>query len=652
MKTIKNIIMTTAALAATGISFTSCDIDLLPLNEVVYENYWTNKDDVESVVASCYEAVQAPDYQKRQVVWGELRSDNTAPGPNITDDGNISNLMKGSLKTTNDYCNWSSIYNAINQCNVVLAEAPLVAEKDPNYTSSDLRINQAECRFLRAYSYFLLVKTFKQVPFSFEPSLDDNQVYRVKQTPGEVIIDTLIADIEECKNYAPNRYSDVEHTLGRVTRPAMYALLADLYLWRASDANLPKDKQNELYRKCIDCCDWIIDYKMKQYDNNDYFDFSNLRGYIDKEVFTEYGYPLLAEELTQGTNNSGPQATRWIFGSSSASSSATLFSYSYESIFELAYYYGNSSYENKAVREIYGNGDGAKRVAVAAEKVFESVPKSGDAYTDSRLFSVPSDYRSLASFYYNENSGGYYIYKYVVTSNYAGAASYPEYGSVGSAYKPATETQSFSNAGFTNWVVYRLSEIMLFRAEAEIELANNMAGEPGEGGDEGENTDEDNGADEETPDAPVAAGKSTRATSFVHGNSLFTAEELYDDAFTLISAVYRRSNPYVKKESKYAPTKPTTYDGFHELLMNERRREFLFEGKRYFDLVRSARRVGNTQEFRKAMASKYSDASPAVAAKMVQMDFLYMPVLKSEKKANPLLEQNSCYLDEEENIKN
>ena len=152
MKTIKNIIMTTAALAATGISFTSCDIDLLPLNEVVYENYWTNKDDVESVVASCYEAVQASDYQKRQVVWGELRSDNTAPGPNITDDGNISNLMKGSLKTTNDYCNWSSIYNAINQCNVVLAEAPLVAEKDPNYTSSDLRINQAECRFLRALS--------------------------------------------------------------------------------------------------------------------------------------------------------------------------------------------------------------------------------------------------------------------------------------------------------------------------------------------------------------------------------------------------------------------------------------------------------------------------------------------------------------------
>ena len=49
---------------------------------------------------------------------------------------------------------------------------------------------------------------------------------------------------------------------------------------------------------------------------------------------------------------------------------------------------------------IYGDSQGGKRVAVAAEKVFESVPQTGSLYTDSRLFSVPSDYRSLASFYY------------------------------------------------------------------------------------------------------------------------------------------------------------------------------------------------------------------------------------------------------------
>lgn len=646
--------MTAAAIAATGISVTSCDIDLLPLNEVVYENFWTNKDDVESVVASCYYGMGSVEYQKSLIVWGELRSDNTAPGPQINDDGNMNNLMKGSLKTTNGYCDWGPIYLVINRCNVVLAEAPLVAEKDPNYTSSDLRINLAECSFIRAYSYFLLVRTFKNVPFSFEPSLDDNQTYRVKQTPGEVIVDSLIADLEVCKDYAPRRYSDVEKSVGRVTRVAMYALLADLYLWKASDVNLPKEQQNAAYRKCIEHCDMILEYKMSQYDNNDYFNMPDLRKTIDQEVFKEYGYPLLAEELTQGTNRNGPEATRWTFGY--GTNAETMYSYSYESLFEIAYYSSNEAVHgvNGAVQEIYGIGTSQKQKAVAAEKLLESVPQSSDSYSDSKLFSVPSDYRSIASFYFNENSGGYNIYKYTITSNRAGAESFPEYGKVGQKYQAATETQSYSS-GISNWVVYRLSEIMLMRAEAEIELANNMAAAPGysedDNTDEGENAGE-GGDTEDTPEAPAEASKRTRATDFTHGNTLATADDLYADAFKLISAVYRRSNPYVKKEPKYAPKQPDTYDGFHTLLMNERRREFLFEAKRYFDLVRSARRIGNTQEFRKAMASKYVDASPAVAVKMVQMDYLYMPVLKKEKKVNPLLEQNSCYLDEEENLKN
>ena len=37
-----------------GVAVTSCDLDLLPLNEVVLENYWTEKADVESVVNACY----------------------------------------------------------------------------------------------------------------------------------------------------------------------------------------------------------------------------------------------------------------------------------------------------------------------------------------------------------------------------------------------------------------------------------------------------------------------------------------------------------------------------------------------------------------------------------------------------------------------
>lgn len=646
MKKIKNIIMSAAAFAAAGLGLSSCDIDMLPLNEVVYENFWTNKDDVDNVVTSCYSAMTSFDYVRRLVVWGELRGDNVSQGPNVNDDNEIKFLLKGSIKTTNGYNNWASFYTVINRCNVVLAEAPLVAEKDPNYTTSDLRINIAECKFLRAYSYFTLVKTFKDVPFTYEASFDDSQNYRLPQTSGDSIITALIADIEECKDYAPNKYSDKYSSIGKVTRPAMYSLLADLYLWKASDAKLSKEEQNENYKKCIECCDWVIRFKKNQYDSNDFFNEPNIREDMDKYVHDEYGYPLLAEEKTPGTNNGGPLATQAIFNKC----------FSFETIFEMGFYNGlNTTLISECVTGVYGTETGKNQKVVASEKLFESKPETNATYSDNRLFSVPSDYRSITSFYFNENNGGYNIYKYCLNRNYAGEKSY-NYGSVGTQYTAATETQTYG--GYANWILYRLTDIMLMRAEAEIELANNLANAVAdETPDEtpGDNAGDDNNAE-------TQQSRATRAVA-VDGSTLSTSAELYDDAFNLISAVYRRSNPIVKNKPAYAPSNGNSgtfapkngvydYTAYHTLLMNERRRELLFEGKRYFDLVREARRNGNTRAFRQAMSNKFSDSNPAVAVKMVQMDFLYMPVLKAEMKVNPLLKQNSCYLDEEENTKN
>jgi len=639
MKKIKNRILSAVALAVAGFGLSSCDIDLLPLNEVVYENFWTNKDDVESVVTACYGAFQSDDVVNRLIVWGEDRSDNVQVGQDQSED--LRFLLKGSIKTTNSFCDWSSLYKVINYCNVAMFEAPQVMKKDPNYTESDYRVNKAECSFIRDYCYLTLIKTFRDVPFTFEPSLDDTQTYRLPQTKFEVVLDSLIADIELCKDYAPLRNnnqtlrSGVDNTenTGKVTRAAMYALLAELYLWRASDCNLPKDKQNEYYRKCIDCCDWVLAYKMQRYDDGD------AKEDIDQEVYKDYGYPLLAEEVSVGHNDNGPAAWNAIFGSGA----------SFETLFEITYFNSaqNRSYgTNGAVNKHYGT-DSRTQYVKAADDLFESKPNSTDSYSDSRLFSVPSDYRSIASFYYNEESGVSSIYKYMIDKNRAGASA--EYGSVGSSFVAARSSQSYRSTE-PNWILYRLTEVMLFRAEAEIELAFNMDAAAAES--TGEETTEGGEATEGGEGTEgTSESKMRKASVLVRGSSLTTADELKLDAFNLISAVYRRSNPVVQTKKQYAPSQPTTYAEYQKLLMNERRREFLFEGKRYFDLVRVSRRAGNTQELRKALATKYSEAGPAVAIKLIQMGFMYMPVARKEMKINPALVQNESYLDEDENKK-
>ena len=78
-------------------SLTSCDdfLEILPLNEVVLENYWTEKDDVTSVVNSCYSQLSSGNCLKRMMVWGELRSDNLTTGGNNNYD--VQQIVKENL---------------------------------------------------------------------------------------------------------------------------------------------------------------------------------------------------------------------------------------------------------------------------------------------------------------------------------------------------------------------------------------------------------------------------------------------------------------------------------------------------------------------------------------------------------------------------
>ena len=137
------------------------------------------------------------------------------------------------------------------------------------------------------------------------------------------------------------------------------------------------------------------------------------------------------------------------------------------------------------------------------------------------------------------------------------------------------------------------------------------------------------------------------------GSELSTADEYYDDAFNLISAVYLRSNPGAQKTSTACPVRSnySSYDQFMNLLENERHRELLFEGKRYFDLVRRARREGNTTHFSSVVATKFGEASKAVLIKMAMMEFMYMPYSKTELDVNPYLRQNEAYSQDEDVVK-
>ena len=77
--------------------------------------------------------------------------------------------------------------------------------------------------------------------------------------------------------------------------------------------------------------------------------------------------------------------------------------------------------------------------------------------------------------------------------------------------------------------------------------------------------------------------------------------------------------------------------------MKERDKEFVGEGKRWFDLVRKARREGSNSAMLDLATRKYTSPG-TVKSKWIKPDMLYLPIHEDELKVNPLLNQNPEYI--------
>ena len=225
----------------------SCDdwFGIMPQSEMVAEDFWKDEQDVKSAVGACYRAMLEDGFMRRLVVWGELRSDNVING--LGTDTEIGYILNANLNEANSYCKWNDFYTVINYCNTVIQNAPMVRERDADFTEEDLNQYLAEAKGIRAFCYFTLARTFKDIPYMETPYVDDTQRFQVGQTPFENVLDTLIRDLKTVENVAVTEYGEnTAYTRGRVTQKAIWALIADMSLWRGN------------YRQCVDYCNKIL----------------------------------------------------------------------------------------------------------------------------------------------------------------------------------------------------------------------------------------------------------------------------------------------------------------------------------------------------------------------------------------------------------
>jgi hypothetical protein len=117
-------------------------------------------------------------------------------------------------------------------------------------------------------------------------------------------------------------------------------------------------------------------------------------------------------------------------------------------------------------------------------------------------------------------------------------------------------------------------------------------------------------------------------------------------AYDLYASVYNRANLKSPLSAYEALESAPTRQQMRENVLAERQRELMFEGKRWFDLVRKARRDGTNNAMLNLATRKYTNPG-SVSSKWMPTDMLYLPVYEEELKVNPLLEQNEAYITDE-----
>lgn len=573
-----------SACAFITLGTTSCDdfLTIYPSNEITEEQFWEDRTDLESGIRGCWKQFISQDIMERMVVWGECRSDNFDLMTESWDD--MKDLMNANLLETNSLFNWSAFYKTINFCNKVLQYGPLVVERDKSFTSEDWKPVEAEMKALRALNYFYLVRTFREIPFEFNPigSEHDVKEHSGRQFMAEVVLDSIINDVEAVKDNGMRQYTNELDNKGRFTRESIYTLLADMYLWRAAKNASPDSvakygsKSQDDYQKVIEYCDAVLDMYMERYDRD------NPMGGGTSSENNENPYHLIRMNANGGTQDVVDDVYDEIFVQKN----------SRESILELQFDGSTNSntclYNYRGYNGLYrhrDNNTGLLQASAPCQTVTRNIDNT------SGLFSQ-SDIRRWQSLVYTEAgqrvySIGKYTYQSITHDNL-------EDNSEG------TENAFISTGSFnSNWIIYRLSDVLLMKAEAITRL-----------------------------DAP-------------------TTEQL-QDAFNCVTMILYRSNPSVTTDrDKLSFTDYQEPSQLFDLVMRERRREFFGEGKRWFDLVRMAEHDGTTTNMLTLLLTKYATNTNAVRAKLASMNSLYSPVYENELKVNPNLHQNPAWEKEE-----
>jgi hypothetical protein len=445
----------------------SCEkvLDFTPLDKIMAEDVFSDEVLVQAYVTNLYSRFPFNAFRSAQTTICDEMTGST---------GNSNNVTRGTVsKTSEAAAYWDYTYN--RDMTVFIDKIRLSTFKE----SLKLQL-EGEVRFLRAFMYFEMQKRYGGVPLvdiAIDPFQPIDKKYTVRSTE-EQIADFIYSELEAVKPML----TFSKTPLGRVNRWTVLALQARTSLWSASIAKygtvqlnglvgIPAARANEFFTRASKAADSVIlSTKYSLYNPVPSDKIENYRRIFIDEEHSEIIFERPYDGVNIGHNWDAWNAPNQ-FAERGGTDDPTL-------EFILA----------------YENADGSA-----------DAPLFGTAnlYTDGRGPFAKKDPRLFATVFFEKDawSGGTVKTYEGIDTTKAGpntakivsatTGTYNGMPYVGIDSRTQTKDDFSTNSGFlpkkftdnrksliadgqsiTNWMIFRLAEMYLTKAEAEFELGN------------------------------------------------------------------------------------------------------------------------------------------------------------------------------------
>lgn len=232
------------------VSLTSCtkNLELDPVSQISNQSFWKTEGDAIGALNGMYVRLRGQ-ATGNLFTWGELRSEvmdrslGGAAGMQVFyyNELNRANVGVGAGQGLINPT-WQGMYTVIHDANLLLKYV-----KGVQFSTESAR-NQvlAEAHAMRAYTYFVLTKTWGDLPLVTDPTEGYNpEVIMKERSSKEEIMKLIKEDIEASLTlFSSNTFKNGRHMW---SKPAVNALKAEVYLWSAKRlGGGEKDFQNAL----------------------------------------------------------------------------------------------------------------------------------------------------------------------------------------------------------------------------------------------------------------------------------------------------------------------------------------------------------------------------------------------------------------------